>query len=299
MTFAAASIGSLGQFGWAAANPVTAAYEYLDFDVQKHQEYIFPDGIRGTLDEQSETYVKTISRVAGTLRLAPTNTLLSTILLKAIQGGTPTGSAPTTYPVANANFDSYMTIDRVAKVDTYGLVWIDSATFSSSTGRELECSLDILGQSETTGNSGTFPTGLVCPYEAPFVHNEDSNAFTINGALRQIESISIVARNHYTRDRFFNSTTLQTPAKQKRTYEIRVGVPNNADNVDLLDLDPATDASGIFAWTDGTNTLTFTFGTLQLAETPAKAVRGKTENMLEIALVGRRITTTDALSITL
>lgn len=293
----------LGLLGIDTANPVTKAYEYsFPFDLQGRQEYIYPDGARGTLDEQSETAIKGLFRVEGAIKIKPVHDFLSQIGLKWILGGTPTGTAPVTYPESNTLIGAYVTIDRITKVDTYGLVWVNSMSITSEEGKEMEMDLDLLGQTETEGLAGSFPAGLVPAYQPPFVHSSAGSSFTINGAARQVKRVSIAMNNNLLRDRFFNSTTLQLSAKTKRTWAITVSVPANVDNYDLYNsqLPPTTDATGIFAWSDGTNTLTGTAGTLQLAGPVTKRLEAKTgELMYDVPLVARRLATTDAMTFTL
>lgn len=302
MTFTAPFV-PLGQLGIDTANPVTHAYEYqCPFDLQGKQEYIYPDGARGTLDEQAETATKGLFRVEGALKFKPVHDFLSTIALKWILGGTPTGSSPVTYPEANAALGAYVTIDRIEKVDTYGLVWVNSATFTSEEGRELELDIDVLGQTETEGAAASFPTGLTAPLQPPFVHSSSGTSMTINGVVRQVKRVSLALNNNLLRDRFFNSTTMQLTAKTKRTWAITVSVPANADNYDLYNsqLPLTTNATGIFAWSDGTNTLTATAGTLQLAGPVTKRLEAKTgEIMYDVPLVARRLSTADAMTFTM
>lgn len=299
MTFAAPSIGTLGQFGWDTANPVTAAYEYTRFDVQPRQQYIDPDGIRGTLDRQSENVAAGIIPVEGTVSVKPTYALLSGIALKAILGGTPTGVGTMTYPLANGNIDTYMTIDRIAKVDTYGLLWVDRATFSSEEGRELELELDVFGQTETEGLAASFPAGLVPAYQPPFVHSAAGTSFTCISVARQIKRISVAIANNYTKDRYFNSQTIATPGKQSLDVDITLTVPYTSDNTDIYALATAGSSGGVAVWSDGTHSLTMTFGNVQLNGAPSKPIQGKTETLMDIPLKARRLTTTRAIVVTL
>lgn len=299
MTFAPPSIGSLGQWGWGPANPVTAAYEYLRFDVQARPQFLYPDGIRGTLDEQSENLAAGIIPVEGTIAVRPTYALLSTVALQAIFGGTPTGTGVMTYPLANGNYDTYHTIDRIAKVDTYGLTWVDKATFTSEQGGELEAEFEIFGQTETIANSGTFPSALVPAYQPPFVHSNASTTFTAISVARQIHRVQVAINNNYTRERYFNSQTLAIPAKQKLDVDITVRVPYTSDVTDIYAMTIGGTSSGIVTWTDGTHTLTMTFGNLQLAGPPSNPIQGKTEIFMDVPFKARRLTTTRAIVVTL
>lgn len=300
MPFVAPNVGAVTQLGIDSANPVGKAYEFIDFDIQAHQEYIYPGGVRGILDHQGETRTTGIVRVGGTMKLKPTNAFLSAIGLQWALGGTPTGTGTLTYPEANTLFGAYITADRVATVDTYGLCWVDALTLTSEEGRELETDWDILAQTETIGAAGSFPAGLVPPYAPPFVHSSSGNSFTLNAVVRQVKRISIRLSNNLLRDRFFASTTLATSAKTDRVWDVTVSVPFTSDNTDLYNLPPTTVATGIFAWSDGTKTLTFTAGQMQLNGPPTKRINGKTDElMMDIPLQAMAHSTTPAMSVTM
>jgi hypothetical protein len=213
-------------------------------------------------------------------------------------GGAPTGSAPVTYPFANGNFDSYMTLDRSSMgVDTYGLVWVNRATFTSEQNGPLLIELEMLGQTETNGSAGSFPGSPTIYYDPPFTHI--GAVFTAIALARQIERVQWTIDNHYTDDRYFVSQSLQTPAKQEVTCQVTVRVPATSDVSDILALATAGTSSGISTWTDGTHTLTFTGANLQLAQTPIKQIAGKNENKLDITFDVMRLSTAEFLAITM
>lgn len=301
MVFVAPVVGSTGKFGWDSANPITKAYGYRPpFGLQKRAQFIDAGGIRGTLAQQSENRAAGIIPVNGPVSFFPTNSLLSNIALQAILGGAPTGTTPKTYPFANGNYDTYMTIDRGSLgVDTYGLVWVNRATFSSEQNGPLELELEMIGQTETTGAAGSFPAAPTIVYESPFTHSNASTTFTAISLARQIERVSVTIDNHYTEDRYFNAQTLQTPAKQEVTCQVTITTPATSDYSDIFSLATAGTSSGVLIWSDGTNSLTFTFANLQLAATPIKEIAGKNENKAQITFDAMRLLTAEFLTVTL
>ena len=116
---------------------------------------------------------------------------------------------------------------------------------------------------------------------------------------RQIKKIAVAFNNNHTKDRYFMSQSLATPAKQKRDVNITLTVPYTSDVTDIYALATAGSSSGVAVWSDGTHTLTMTFGNLQLAGPCSNPIPGKTELLMEVPLVARRLTTTEAVVVTL
>lgn len=297
MPFTIPSEGALSQFGLDTVNPITAAYEFNSYDLGARPEFLETDGIRGILDHISENVVAGLIRVNGAISLMPTPTLLSTILLKSILGGTPTGTGPTTYPLGNTLQDNYVSIDRIGKVMTYAGVKVNKARFHSAQGRQLICDLELVGKTETVGASGSFPAGLVPPLEAPFMHF--NGTFTLNSVARQVHEVSIEIDNHLSVDRFVNSQTVTDLVIQDRTIAVNITVPYNSDNTDLYSAAVTAAAGATLVWVNGSSTLTFTIGALQQAGMPSPPIQGKTELLLTIPYFARTLSTTPALSVSM
>src|SRR5579864_8439588 len=94
-----ATVGTLTKLGLDTVNPVTKAYEYLSCTIGKRNVILSSDGIRGTRSHPVERTRYGVYTVGGTLTMNPGPTDLDAIL-GHIMGGTPTGSSPTTYPLA-------------------------------------------------------------------------------------------------------------------------------------------------------------------------------------------------------
>ena len=313
MVFVAPVISTTGQFGWDSVNPIAKVYGYNRFGLQKRAQFIDAGGLRGVLAQQSENRAQSIIPVNGPVGFTPTHSLLSTIALQAIFGGTPTGTGTMTYPFANAFYPTYMAIDRGSLgVDTYGFVYINRATFTSEQGGPLELELECVAQTETTGAAGSFPQSGVAtnypvtgglqyipPFEPPFTHSNSATTFTAISVARQIERVQWTFDFHITEDRYFNSQTLQTPAKQEVTCQVAITTPATSDYSDIFSLATAGTNSGVGAWNDGTHTLTFTAGNLQLASTPIKEIAGKGENKAQITFDVMRLGIAEFIAVTM
>lgn len=302
MTFTAPSVGALRQFGLDSVNPITAAYEYNSFDLQSRPTFVETDGNRGILDHIAETVAASIIPCNGPIELVPTPAILSTILLKAILGGTPTGSGPTTYPLGSTLPQNYYTIDRGGTVETYAAGTINRATFSGSEGTQLRMGLDVVATTETVGSSGTFPGSLTPPREAPFMFT--TATFTLNSVARQVREVTITIENHLNQ-RFVNSQTIAAnslvPLDRVISIDLLLPYTLGAENDDLRSLAVNSAATGSVAFTNGTKTLTFTFGTIQVDGPPTYPIQGKNEIFMRVPLKARQIGSgpTPALSVTM
>ena len=214
----AASIGTLGQLGIGDADPVTQRLNYVTEDFTRKDEVIDGNGIRGTRSQDSELVMDGIQRINGPVNLIPTALEMS-YLLQWIMGGTPTGTGTVTYPLADTIQTKYLTVDRRQKVFTYAGVGVNMATFRASRGTPLSVELGLIGQTESVGNSGTFPVLTLDVSTKPFVfHNL---VLSVESTTVSCAEFMLSVNNMIDADRFFNSQTLTAVNALDR--EIRFG----------------------------------------------------------------------------
>lgn len=294
---AAASLGVQALFGVGTANPVTQAVELGPGGdkLQAKRSRVETNGLRGTRQRIHETTGDGPITVSGDVEIIPTNTVLG-IILPWIMGGARTGaSQPYTYPYAETLPTFYVTSDRKAKVFTYTGCKINKAVFSFQQSGQLKLVLSIVGQTETVGNSGTFPS-LTMPTDPPFMWS--GAVYTFNSIARSVKDSQITIDNGLITDRFNNSQTLtQIPEGDSRIL-VACTNPFTSEETDLYNVALGSDAAGTITATDGTHTLTFSFAKLDWpAETPT--IDGRQEIMTKLNFTSRKASTTDALSITL
>jgi len=298
--YAAPSQGSQVKWGVDSANPITKTYEFISEAFGAKPEHTETGGIRGTRSRPSENVVLNKIPVDGPVEVEPVPSLLSAWGLQAILGGTPTGSAPVTYPLGETVPAYFHTFDRIAKVFTYAGVKVNKATFRSSEGQNLRLGFEFAGLTETVGAAGTFPAipaaAAAIPLEAPFQH--ESALFTFNGVARNVKDVEILFDNHLDLERYLNSLTRTALPEQDRTVSVTVTTPFTSDETDLYLQALQPGVGGTVVYTNGTKTLTFTFAALQ-APVPTPSTSGKVEIPLKMTFMARMLGATREVVVTM
>jgi hypothetical protein len=210
------------KLGVDSADPVTKRFDFQRESLVQLIEHRDTNGLRGTRSHSVERNLESLKRVGGQLILQP-NVVELGLLLPWIFGAAGSGSGTVTYALAETIPTRYVTIDRVAKVFTYAGVGVDTATFRASQGEPLELELDCIGQTETVGNSGTFPAIDIDLTTKPWMfHNL---ALSIAATTYNTRDFSLTVSNFIDRERFFNSQTLTAVNAMDREITISATLP--------------------------------------------------------------------------
>ncbi len=228
------TVGHAAKLGVGATSPATVGLEFISESLAAKQPHVDWDGIRGHRGHDGEIVVKGQIDVSGNLTIAPTPTILQT-LLPWILGGTTTLNET---PLAETLPKFVVVVDRGAKVFTYTDCKVDKAVFKSAKGdKPMTLELEIVGVSETIGAAGTFPA-LTIPLEQPYMHYQA--VLTLNAIARNVDDVTITIDNKLDRDQYRNSQTRQVIPETGRLVTVEVNTPWTADEVDLLTLGLAT-----------------------------------------------------------
>lgn len=147
--------GAQGKLAFGASSgAIDKRIQFLRESLTLNSNIYSPDGINGTRDHLDERTGENIRHVSGGWDCEPNPAELSW-MLPYILGGTPSG---TNYPLAEALSSFAVAVDRVAKVFTYVGLYISTATFKASVGGALSLSIEVMGEDESIGNAGTFPS---------------------------------------------------------------------------------------------------------------------------------------------
>lgn len=192
----ALTAGYLGQLGISANDPVDVAYEFTSESLRKTGANIEHEGIAATRSHRSERIRANNYSIGGQISMTPCPEELSTLLPWILGANESTG----VFALAETVPDRYVTIDRGAKVFKYTGCKVNTATFSAAEGTPLTLELDIIGQTETPGNSGTFPS-LTITKTAPFmfydaVSSIASTAYAFKSFRLTINNNLLVAYNN-------------------------------------------------------------------------------------------------------
>lgn len=287
------SMGWDSVVGIDTVNPTTAAFEVLSNTLKAVGSHHDPSGLRGIRDHQSERVRDGNETVRGVIELEPSPEELALLLPWAL-GGTPVG---TSYPIADTLSSRYVQTDRIAKVFTHAGVYVNSMTLRGSEGNAIVCSLDLIGQTETVGNAGTFPaiTPLLTP---PFMFAE--GALTLLGVARAFSDFTLTVNNALSA-RFFNSRTATRIRPTDRIVTFDCNVPYDTTNADLYGQAVAGAAATLVFTPPAPHTgysMTITFGTLQFPKEGAET-SSREEHMLPLRGVARRLSTTPSIAFTL
>ncbi len=279
----AVDVGTLGKLGIHTASPVTASFDFVSENLVMNEGVINANGVRGTRDQSVERLRAGNQVIAGTILLRPTPVELA-LLLPWMLGGTPSGSGPVSYPIAETLTTRFVAIDRISKVFTYAGCGVDSFTIRGRQGEPMEVELNLVAQTETIGNAGTFPALTIDTTTAPYVFTD--MVFNLNAVANVLTpEFDFTMNNMIDKDRFFNSRTLTAVTPLDRETKLNTRIPS-ADYTALYGA--ALAASGVNAgvaasmvFTNGLSVFTITMPKVSF---PKKSpnIAGKTEEFMPL-----------------
>lgn len=262
----AAAVGQLTALGLSADDITYVRYDFQRESVTNKEAVIDGNGLRGTFTPKIERVRAGLQDISGQLVFQPTVTELTT-LLPWIHGAAASG---TDYPLSDSQLSRYLQIDRISKVFKYSGCVVDRATFRASQGEPLELTLDVVGLTETVGNSGTFPAVSIdtTVSSGPLVFTD--LALVVNSVTVNAREIEVVIDNGVDRNRYFNSVTRISAPKQNRVITVRTSLPYG-------------DASAAYNTGMGgvAVTATYTYGTVSLLQSFVKVVFPRQSPMIE------------------
>ncbi len=278
---------------------VTEPFVFVSESITKKGLIVERTGLRGTRSHVADDTRVGPYSVGGQLVLEPTPEDLA-IWLPRILGGAASGGDPKTYPLAETLPSFTLSIDRVAKVFTYGGCKINRATFHGSQGGLLRLMLDIVAQSETVAAAGTFPA-LTPSVTQPYIFSDLT--LTLAATAREVRQFDLVIDNALVTDRFMNSLTIVAAPEGDRTIALRTMHAWSAANSDLY----AQALAGAAGTLQLTNALggspptgyqtTFNFATLQVPDREP-SVPGRQEFFLNLEMMARKVGGTAELVVT-
>lgn len=282
--------GFLGQLGISASNPVDAAFEFTSESLKKTGANIEHEGIAGTRSHRSERIRANNYNVGGSISMTPCPEELAA-LFPWILGANASG---TTYAVAETVPERYVTLDRGAKVFTYDGVKVNRATFTASEGTPLTLELDLVGKTETIGNSGTFPS-LTITKTAPFMFYDA--VASLASASEAFKSFRLTIDNNLLTT-FNNSQSASNIVAGDRKVTCELTTPYTSDETSLYGQAVAGIAADI-TFTNGAYSCLFSMVKLQVPDNGPTVTTKNGEVVLSISGVARMSSTTRELVVTL
>jgi hypothetical protein len=285
------SQGYQSSLGIDSANSVTKGFEFTACSLGKRGTIIDASGLRGSASHRSErTRVGNYS-VQGTIEMQPSPEELA-LLLPWIFGMAASGNV---YALSDTLASRYVTIDKVAKVFTYAGCYVDRAIFKGSEGQAMILSLDVVGQTETIGNAGSFPS-VTFQNTPPFIHSEA--VLTLQSVTRLVKEWTLSIDNDL-ETMFYNSVSASRITRKDRRIVFECTNPFTSAETDLYNQALAGAAASLVLAQAGTGySLSFAFATLQFPD-QSPVINGRQEIPLHLSGVARMVGSTKELITTL
>jgi hypothetical protein len=278
---------------------VSEPFVFISESIAKRGVIVERGGLRGTRSHVADDTRVGPYSVGGMLVLEPTPEDLA-LWLPRILGGTPTGTSPKTYPLAETLPSFTLAIDRVAKVFTYAGCKVNRAIVSGAQGGLLRLAMDIVAQSESVGAAGSFPA-LTASVTQPYLFSD--LALTLAATAREVRQFALTIDNGLVTDRFMNSLTIVSAPEGDRTVTLSTTHAWAPANTDLY----AQALAGAAGTLELTNALggtpptgyrtTFSFATLQCPDR-SPSVGGRQEVFLNLEMWARKVAGTAELVVT-
>lgn len=280
-------MGASTKMGIGTTSTVDTALSFISENITSRREHFSSDDkFRGEYSHNAAGTIEGPEVVSGTTEHAFNPEEVAIIL--ELLGFSVSGTAFTLNDSALPS--RYMTIDREDKVFTYSGMVAASATLSCAAGQPWRWSINWLGEQETIGNSGTFPS--INLTETGPMGLQHAAVTLLSVGSRVVDDITINIDN-VVEHRCFNNDYF-TPERHGRNISVAMRLPYNG-NTDLLRASVAG-AAGLITWTRGNYSSAWTFGNLQSPRGVVSKSKGS-KRMLEIEMMARKTGSTKELAI--
>lgn len=241
------------RFGFHTASPITTAFEATTCDFVSSKPLLMANGNRGTRSRMAARKIEGVEDVRGTIVCSPSPEEVA-LWLPWIGFLNTAG----TFTLTEALTSRYVTIDKIAKVPTYSGCYVNSLTIRMVKGAPWEWTFDIIGQQESLGNAGTFPSIDVVENPPMALHH---SVLTLLGSARSVEEITLKFDNLLEVESN-NATYNEQIEPSDRNITADFILPATVANQDLQRGSLAGDASTL-ALTYGGYSMAFNFAALQ------------------------------------
>lgn len=249
----AETMGYLGRMTIAGT-----AVEFVSADVSETRELLDDeDGIRGVRSRTLERAVQGQIKVGGSIKMNPTPVELALVWPYCVQNST--GATLT-----DAMQDVTVVLDNIQATNTF-LGRFSKVTLAGSPGKKLDLTLDFVGKSNTVTTGGSLsavPDITVRPY----MMQDMGSGITIGGTTYSIDEFELMIDNHI-EPTYMQGQTATDLEPQDREVHLKVRTKYTTTEKGLQTTAIAGPAlgspvTGSIAFTNGSNSVTFTFGAL-------------------------------------
>jgi hypothetical protein len=300
-----AVLGVASKLGTAVSNPSspptdpTEMFEFLNEDVKLTVHRQNFSGIRGTRSLPGYREAVTTRSVAGSIRMQPTPTELA-YWLPRVLGGTPSGSSPVTYPLAETlpSFDVFKLVGPAGGSGSYRFNYRNCVAakgmFSASQGAALSFALEVVGKDrdDPPTVAGTWPSAVTEDgVGVPWMFYQAVLQFTPPGSGQtavaySFKEFTLTIDNELDQTRFLNSVTPTEFPTFSRKVSLSLNRPwGNSEAI--LALLRTGQIVGSLVFTNGTSVLTFSMPYLLAPALADPGVKGREEVQWPLQLVAR------------
>lgn len=268
------TMGYATQFGLGpqhATNLATRQFEFQSCSLNKRQQLVRSQGIRGQRAPSGDTTQPGTYAVSGSVMLVPRPDDLDFLLPYIL------GAAEDTdlFAMAESLPDLVATIDKQVYVETYRGLRVARAIFRSSQGQPLTLELQLEGTTkDNIAAAGTFPSiTSTLSAKLPYVHHQAT--WTFDSTEIELNDLVLTIDNQLETDHYNNSQTRTRLPLGEPQITLAFNTHHDASfHGKLRDIAPSGVSAAQLRYNNGTDSLTIDFGRLQKPETPVD-IRGK------------------------
>jgi hypothetical protein len=242
---------------WGGSDPM---FEFFSETIARRRRIAVPNTIRGTRSKYGSRARLAPYVYGGNIKM-PVNPGDLAILLPWMLGADASG---TTFALDNALQIFAAIFSRVTETYEYQDLVVDRALLYGRAGEGnspdfLALSVDVLGKARATGVSFPAVSLAHTAQYSPYVFQD--SVFTLHSATREVKEMWLVVDNHV-EARYVNSLSPTALCPSDRTVTLRVRVPYDSGNSNLVDTSVAG-AAGTLAITNGAVSTSIAFTNLR------------------------------------
>lgn len=245
--------------GWQALLTIAGTLcEFISTDLNESIEIVEDEGIRGTRTHAMERVAQGNKIVKGSITFEPTPVEMAAIL----QYATNSSSSTT---LTDAMQDVTIVLDlRTTKKYTFNNCRFNMITITGGPGKKITVKVDVVGKSCTVASSSL--TGVPDITVRPYMYYDAGSGITIGGQTYLIDEFELVIDNKIEPTFMVGQTATDLePTDREVSLSIRSRYNSAEDALLVLaQAGPviASPLTGSIAFTNGSNSMTFTFGAL-------------------------------------
>lgn len=234
------------------------SYSFISETLKQTVELDIDPSIRGTRSRAKERSGVSLKRVGGDITFRPSPTELDKLLPRILGAA----ESSDTFAVAETLPEFWVALYRVAGAYKYNNCKVGSARFSGSEGQALQLALSIFGKTRTK-IEGAFPAVAI---DTDSYYSFWQGVLTIDSEVYNFRTFEVGIDN-LAEVLFENSVTATTIEAADREVTLTVDTPFGVPAEALqAKIDNAQTVSASLVFTNGGQSLTFTFPALMAAD---------------------------------